>query len=264
MDLATLLDKGPVVPAFNFNDQFDLAATVDALNAAARPGILMISMNALSFTDIEFLAEIFAFHRRRSTQPLFVELDHCADEATLLRAVDLNFDVVMADYSHLPVPDNIEKVARIAELVRGRRTLLEAAPTPIPSAPTELTSPVSLREFVGHTGCDIAAPHLGTLHGFARDKPPIARARVEELAASSPVPLAAHGCDFLAPQQLKTLVAAGVRKVNIGPQLRVAWCAAERDAWDGCDLRQPDQRHAHRAAGEAVRAEAEAVLAALS
>ncbi|MCZ7436820.1 class II fructose-bisphosphate aldolase [Micromonospora sp. WMMC241] len=270
MDLAALLDDGPVVPAFNFNDQFDLAAVVEALNAACRPGILMISMNALSFTDIEFLAEIFAFHRRRSTQPLFIQLDHCADEATLLRAVELNFDLVMADYSHLPVDQNIAHVARVAALVRGGRCLLEAAPTPIPAAgadpgtPTALTSPRDLRQFVGETGCQVAAPHLGTLHGFARGKPPVPRAWVEELVESAPVPLAAHGCDFLAPRQLKTLAAAGVRKLNIGPQLRVAWSAAERGAWDECDPWEPDQRRVHRSAGDAVRAEAHGILTALS
>ncbi|MET7708996.1 class II fructose-bisphosphate aldolase [Micromonospora sp. NPDC005413] len=270
MDLQLQLREGPAIPAFNFNDQFDLAAVVDALEARGRPGILMISTTAIAFGGLEFLFEIFNFHRRRTSQHLFIQLDHCADEATMLQAAELKFDLVMADYSHLAVEDNIAWVARLTALLRGSRCLVEAAPTPIPDTAagredrSALTSPGYLRQYVAETGCQVVAPHLGTLHGFGRDKPPVDHARVQKLARSSPVPVAVHGCDFLAPGQLATLAGAGVRKLNVGPQLRVAWCTAARRAWEDCDLREPDQRRVHRTAGGAVRAEVEKILDALA
>ncbi|WP_327734026.1 class II fructose-bisphosphate aldolase [Streptomyces nojiriensis] len=266
MDLRFLLRDGPPIPAFNFNDQFDLAAAVEAFEAHGRPGILMVSMNAMASAGLEFLHDIFLFHRRRASQRLFIELDHCSDEATLVQAAELGFDMVMADFSQLALEDNIKRVARLTGLLAGTPCLVEAAPTEIPAAEDsgtsrpEPTSPDCLRTFASETGCDVVAPHLGTLHGFDRQKPSLDFARVAELTAASPVPLAAHGCDFLAPGQLAGLAGAGVRKLNVGPQLRVAWCVAARAAWADCDLDAPDQRQVHAVAGRAMRSEAEAII----
>jgi tagatose 1,6-diphosphate aldolase GatY/KbaY len=267
VDLRSLLGEGNPIPAFNFNDQFDLAAAVEALQAKGCPGIVMVSMNAMASAGLEFLYELFRFHRRRVSQRLFIGLDHCADEATLLRAAELDFDVVMADFSHLPFDENVDRVARLIKLLPDGRPLVEAAPTPIPEVRegrTDLTSPDCVRTFAGETDCHVVAPHLGTLHGFDRSKPPIDEAWVAQVVAASPVPLAAHGCDFLAPDQLAALGRAGVRKLNFGPQLRVAWCAAARRAWADCDPQAPDQRRVHAAAVRAMRADAEAIIDAVT
>jgi fructose-bisphosphate aldolase class II len=220
VDLQLLLGEARSIPAFNFNDQFDLAAVVAALEVKGRPGILMISMEAIKYSGLDFLFEIFKFHRRHASQPLFIQLDHCRDEDTLLRAAELDFDAVMADYSHLGLEENIGHVTRITDLLKDRRCLVEAAPTQIANTagpheggPT-LTSPDLLRRFAAESGCHLIAPDLGTLHGFGRDKPPINQPRVKELVHSSPVPVAAHGCDFLAPGQLGLLSGAGVRKLR--------------------------------------------------
>jgi fructose-bisphosphate aldolase class II len=270
VNLRSLLGEGNPIPAFNFNDQFDLAAAVEALQAKGCPGILMVSMNAMAAAGLEFLYEIFAFHRQRASQRLFIGLDHCADEATMLRAAELDFDLVMADFSHLSFDENVYRAARVTKLLQEGRCLVEAAPTPIPQATaagvsqTDVTSPECVRTFAGETGCHVVAPHLGTLHGFGRRKPPIDEARVAELVAASPVPLAAHGCDFLPPGELAGLVRAGVRKLNFGPQLRVAWCTAAQSTWADCDLKAPDQREVHAVAVRAMRADAEAIIDALA
>jgi fructose/tagatose bisphosphate aldolase len=266
MDLRSLLHDRHPIPAFNFNDQFDLVATIEALEAKGRSGILMVSMNAIASAGLQFLHDIFLFQQRRASQQLFIELDHCSDQETLMQAAELGFDMVMADFSQLPIGQNIERVAQLTALLADTSCLVEAAPTVIPAAEDagttclELTSPESLRAFAGETGCHVAAPHLGTLHGFDRHKPPIDFSLVAEMTATSPVPLAAHGCDFLEPGQLTGLAASGVRKLNVGPELRVAWCVAAQSAWARCDPHAPDQRQVHAVAGQAMRSVAEAII----
>ncbi len=232
------------VPAFNFNDQHDLRAIVAAAEAAGRAAILMVSVRASQYTDLELLFDMFSFYRRRAATPLWVELDHCSDMALLGRAAELGFDVLMADFSHLPLHDNLRQVRRVVSEFGSSRCLIEAEASPIPAEPSAamahpLTTPAELRAFQAETGCDLVAPHLGTAHGFDLDKPFLDPNRIRSLVQSVSVPVVAHGCDFLSAAQLGVLVGCGVAKVNFGPQLRSAWAAAARRAWRRASARAP-------------------------
>jgi fructose-bisphosphate aldolase class II len=53
---------------------------------------------------------------------------------------------------------------------------------------------------------------------------------IGELAASVPVPLVLHGSSGVADEVIAAAVAAGIRKVNVGTALNIAYTAALRDA----------------------------------
>jgi fructose/tagatose bisphosphate aldolase len=257
------------LPAFNFNDQHDLAAIVGALEQCGRPGIAMVSMRAASYYELELLFEIFAFYRRKSSIPLWIELDHCADLSMLRRAAVIQFDILMADFSHLPLEDNIKTVAGIVREMRSFPCLIEGESSPIPAdVPMKedygsLMPSALAHKFVAETGCDLVAPNLGTLHGFKRRKPAIDKRFVEEIVRAVSVPVVAHGCDYLTSHDISVLCETGVRKLNFGPQLRDIWCTACRAEWQRSDTDRPDQRSIHHAANDALRSAISGILGSL-
>jgi fructose/tagatose bisphosphate aldolase len=251
-------EGGPLL-AFNFYDQHDLAAIVCALNeSSARGGVLLVSATAIRYAGLELLYDQFQFYQRRSSVPLWIELDHCRDLPTIERAAEVGFDILMADFSHLPKDDNISQVAKIVDDVGGI-CAIEGEASPIPDldaqtstpAPHEVTTPAELREFVTATGCDLVAPHLGTNHGLSRHKPPINQELVRELSAAVLVPIVAHGCDFLAGRDLQALRNARVGKLNFGPQLRAVWNETSHRLWATAEA-EPDHRAINEAARRAV------------
>lgn len=249
------------IPAFNFNDQFDLEAIVAALNSKGSPGILLVSMRAIAQSSLGFLCHVFEFYQAKAQVPLWIELDHCNDEQVIEQAVNLGVHIVMADFTHLSVDENQIRVRRLADEIRGSGCLLEAEPSPIPKhSKSEVgrlvvspTTPSNLASFCAETKCDLVAPNLGTVHGFARTKPVIEPQVVSALIDATTVPVVAHGCDFMEPSQLKSLAVCGVRKLNFGPELRVAWSECSRGLWVEADLDEPDHREINRAAMAATQ-----------
>ncbi len=258
------------IPAFNFNDQHDLAAIVAAIEQCGQPAVAMVSVAAASYYDLELMYDIFAFYKRRSSVPLWIELDHCSDRSMLRRAAALHFDILMADFSHFTLQENIEYVADVVNEMRSYPCLVEGESSAIP---TELMSgyvrndelpPAELvHKFASETGCDLVAPYIGTLHGFMRVKPAIDEDFVRQIARAAPVPIVAHGCDYLTPREIGILCRSGVRKLNFGPQLRDIWCTASRMEWQVADTDIPDQRRVHSAANRALQVAITEIVGAL-
>lgn len=136
------------------------------------------------------------------------------------------FSSVMFDASALPWEENL---ARTAEFVahRGNHVLVEGAADEIIDAGgvehAELTTPERAEEFVQKTGADMVVANLGTEHrASAADLkyvPEAARAIAERIGPK----LVLHGASSVPADQLATLYADGVCKVNV-------WTILERES----------------------------------
>lgn len=214
--------KAGAIAAFNFNDEFDLAGIVAAASECQEPLIAMISARAAAQTSIEFLHHLFKFYESSCAMPLFLQLDHSHDIDSIARSLELGVHAVMADFSDLPYEQNVKMTAMIVELARGTDILIEGEVEKIRTDKASLTSVQKLADFISRTGVDLAAPCLGTVHGFNRWPPRLDRHSIADLSASTSTPLVAHGADFLTHSDVRDLVKAGVAKINFGPELRVA------------------------------------------
>lgn len=210
------------VGAFNFNDQFDLAGIVRAAENAGEPVVALMSSRAIEYSSLEFLHDIFKFFQSRSSAPLYLEVDHNSDIQILARAIELGIDVVMADFSDLPYEENISMTASVVRMAAGTPTLVEGEIDYIGTEESDTTPARRLADFVSRAGVDLAAPRLGTVHGFNRQPPTLNRDAISVLCKATTASVVAHGADFLSPLDVKELVAAGVVKINFGPELRVA------------------------------------------
>lgn len=215
--------------AFNFNDQFDLQGIVSGANRARASAVLMISARAAEFSGLEYLRSLFSAARKEASSRLFLQLDHCREVSAIESAVEMGFDLVMADFSHLPPMENVKATREAVRLGRRRGVLVEGQVTPIPEAGEwdELAGPLTdveeAREFVAATGVDLLSVSVGNCHGAAPTKPVVDFSLIRELHAALPVPLVLHGSDFLSDYSLQEAVRSGIGKINLGPELRVAY-----------------------------------------
>lgn len=134
---------------------------------------------------------------------------------------------VMIDASALPFAENVRVTRSVVELARpygvlveGELGVIKGAEDHVVSDEAFYTDPEEAAQFVRETGVDLLAVSVGTEHGVSAGRelklrPDLAqrirdRLRAEGLAR----PLVLHGASGLSTEQIRTLVAAGVCKVN--------------------------------------------------
>lgn len=163
---------------------------------------------------------------------VFLNADHVRpDDAAFLRAcIDSGVpSSIMVDASDEPFEENVARTRGVVERIRDadQDLLVEAELGTI--AGTEggietenafYTDPAEAAEFVERTGCDLLAVSIGTEHGVSthRDldlRPMLATHIAEALAEHGlEIPLVVHGSSGLSRDQVETLLATGVCKLN--------------------------------------------------
>ncbi|MFJ6528060.1 class II fructose-bisphosphate aldolase [Streptomyces longwoodensis] len=224
------------MPAFNFNDEHDLRGIIDGLELAGHGGVLMLTPTAATYGSMEQYFDMFKFFRRRADVPLFIELDHCSNIEQIISAARLGFDAVMADFSGTTSEENrkltaeaVKNVSSFDCLVEGEVARIANVPQGGDFLPLLASRPTTAREacdFLTRTGVDLIAPHIGTFHGFHREPPSPNFQAITEIARGVNCPMVAHGCDFLPRVAISRMAQCGVRKLNFGPQLRIAYLDA--------------------------------------
>jgi tagatose 1,6-diphosphate aldolase GatY/KbaY len=245
--------------AVNINDQHDLRGAFDAAHLAQTPVILMASVRAIEHSGLSNIFSLFDSERKNCSVPTWLQLDHAADTALIQSCIELGFDIVMADFSSAPVEENVRNTRHVVDAAHASHVLVEGEVSPIPDdlaaaqRGTCCTVPAAARDFAARTGVDLLAVSVGNMHGFARQKPPLDFGLIRSISGVVSTPLVLHGADYCSAAELAGAVSAGIAKINIGPELREAYCLALRSAIERCDWHAPDQRIAMNIARQAVR-----------
>jgi len=204
------------------------------LLGAARAGrsvVLQVSENAIRYHDgggeplLRACAALVASHAATAS----LHLDHITDVALFELAMpDLGLSSLMYDASALPYADNVESTRKVTQLLRGRGLWVEAELGAIGGKggahdPGVRTDPGEAAAFVAATGVNALAIAVGSTHAMTSKTASVDTALVAAIAASTPVPLVLHGSSGVPVGQLKKASAAGIRKINLGTALNVAF-----------------------------------------
>jgi len=205
---------------------------------AEKPVILQVSENAVRYHEgrggplLAACAALVAEHEARAS----VHLDHVTDPALLeLARLELGVSSVMYDASALPYDENLERTASVTRDLHARGLWVEAELGAIGGKggahdPGVRTDPREAAEFVAATGVDGLAVAVGSSHAMTSQTAELDTGLVDAIAALVPVPLVLHGSSGVPLEQLREAVRAGIRKVNVGTALNVAFTGAVRDA----------------------------------
>jgi fructose-bisphosphate aldolase class II len=205
---------------------------------AGAPVILQVSENAIRYHEgrgaplLAACAALVADHEAVAS----VHLDHVTD-ATLLALArsDLGVSSVMYDASELSYDDNVARTRETTAALHERGIWVEAELGAIGGkggahAPGVRTDPREAVAFVAVTGVDALAVAVGSSHAMTSQTASLDQGLVRAIAAVVPVPLVLHGSSGVPVEQLRGAISAGIRKINVGTALNVAFTGAVREA----------------------------------
>jgi fructose-bisphosphate aldolase class II len=197
---------------------------------AGRPVVLQVSENAIRYHDggrplLSACAALVDSHAATAS----LHLDHVTDVALLdLAVAELGVSSVMYDASELEYDENVEHTREVTRSMHERGLWVEAELGAIGGkggahAPGVRTDPDEAAAFVAATGVDALAVAVGSTHAMTSQTATLDCDLVAQIAAVVPVPLVLHGSSGVPVAQLKEAAAAGIRKVNVGTALNVAF-----------------------------------------
>ncbi|WP_025159015.1 class II fructose-bisphosphate aldolase [Leifsonia aquatica] len=231
---------GGAVPAFNVLSLDHVEAVAAGAAEAGTPALLQLSENAIAFRGApEPLLAACREAAELAEVPLGVHLDHIEDVSlvarVLARAQDFGIGSIMFDASTLPYADNLaatrEVVARAHDVgVWVEAELGEIGGKDGAHAPGVRTDPEEAAAFVAATGVDGLAVAVGSSHAMRDRSAQLDLELIARLTAAVPVPLVLHGSSGVADAVIADAVAAGIRKVNVGTALNLAFTASLREA----------------------------------
>ena len=234
------------------------------------PALMQISENTVKFHggQIAPLVSACAHIARCSTAPLALHLDHFQDEALIAEALEtgtqLGVTSIMIDAAHLPYQANIDQTRSFTVQAHSSGLWVEAELGEIGGkghgahTAGARTDPGEAVAFAEQTGVDGLAVAVGSTHAMTTRDASLNIELIRQLAAVVAIPLVLHGSSGVADDQLRRAVDAGIRKINIGTALNVAYTDAIRAGLTSEPLKV-DPR-AHIAAGRRAIADTVADL----
>lgn len=175
--------------------------------------------------DIETLA---GENGKYSDVDVLIHLDHIQfdDDLELINSDLSGFSSIMYDASALPFEKNIELTAKFVQKMKGKILIEGACDEIVDATGTEhnaLTTPENAKKYLDQTKVDMIVANLGTEHRATGKELKYHGDLAREIKKVIGNNIVLHGTSSVSNDQVKSLYADGVCKVNI-------WTAMERDS----------------------------------
>ena len=236
MPLATLREvlaekeQNAAVGAFSTYDLYTAQGIIRGAEQANLPVIAMVGAPVLAKPGNEDIAKILINLAEKAKVPVVVFLDHAKDFAACLKAMRLGFSSVMIDGSHLSFEENISLTAKVREAAHHLGVSVEAELGALAGVEDgeetkncKMTDPEKVTDFLEATGVDALAVSIGNAHGLYKGEPNLNFDVLRQCKKNSTVPLVLHGGTGLTPKQFALAVEHGIKKINIGTEVKKAY-----------------------------------------
>jgi fructose-bisphosphate aldolase class II len=232
--LEPALKGGYAVPGLVCLGWEDMRAYVAAAEAERAPIILQAGPGCREHTPLPILGRMFRHLTENASVPVVAHLDHGTSLDDCRAALDAGFTSLMFDGSKLPLQQNIDQTAAIAELAHTAGASCEGEIGFVGyagGAGSAGTDPMEAARFARETGVDAMAISIGNLHLQQNPGAGLDLDRLRAIEALTTVALVIHGGSGVPPAQRSTLAATSrIAKFNIGTELRMAFGTALRKA----------------------------------
>lgn len=237
-DLFRPSDTAGAVAAFNVITLEHAEAVARAAEETGLPVIMQLSQNAIGFHgNATAIAASMRAVAEASPARIALHLDHITDVGLARTAVDLGFSSVMFDGAEHDFDENVALTRSVADWGEAHGVWVEAELGAIGGkdgahAPGVRTDPAEAALFVERTGVDSLAVAVGSSHAMTDRSAALDTDLIASLAAAVDVPLVLHGSSGVPDEGLAAAVAAGMRKINIGTALNIAFTGRVREQLD--------------------------------
>jgi len=172
-----------------------------------------------------------------SPVPCGLIFNECPDDASVLKAAEFGFNLVMPADPAAPYDEYLRRVKRIVAHCRERGVAVEAELGELPCGASgsvegvgEPTDPGLAQRFVEETGVDLLAVSVGNVHVHTTGRQDLNLDHLAAIRQRVQVPLVLHGGTGISESSLKEAIGFGVAKVNYGTYLKQRYLAAVRAA----------------------------------
>ncbi len=229
--------KGIGMPMFAYTDVWDLLAIVRIAERMKTDVIVGSNPPVAGALSVDVCHAMVSALAASSKVSIFNELDHSADVALCIKAVDAGYQMVMIDGSAKPLKENIETTSVVVKYAHERGVLVEGEIGKIKGGGAEgdfkggayLAETDEVVEFVEKTNVDLLAVGIGTAHGFYTEKPRIHFDRLSEIANAVDIPLVLHGGTGIPDEDIRKAISLGITKVNVGTIIHTTYLRCLRE-----------------------------------
>ena len=215
-------EKRCAVGAFNTPNLECLNAVLDAAERLNVPVIISHAELHEPVSPLAVIGPVMVAAAKRARVPVCVHLDHCETLSYMQEALDIGFTGVMYDGSLLPYEENLANTKKAVAMAKRYNCGVEAELGSLASreggasagSGPVYTDPDQAVAFCRETGIDALAPSFGTAHGIYKSKPVLDLERVHTIAEKTGLPLVMHGGSGVSPEDYRTGIRNGLRKIN--------------------------------------------------
>jgi len=259
------------VGAFNANNMEIVQAIVEAAELEKAPVILQASQGAIEYAGLTMIVAMVKSAAENTPVPVALHLDHGTDLLQNIKCLRAGFTSLMYDGSKLPLEQNIANTKKVVEMAHACGLAVEAEigqigkcgdsdepGVAIDRARETMADPKEAEIFVRETKTDFLAAAVGTIHGCRTPFAKLDMPRIQDIRKRTGAPLVLHGASGCDEEEVRKGIGAGVCKINIDTQIRMAFVKKVRellgkDAHKPEDEQEIDPRKILKPAREAAR-----------
>ena len=210
----------------------DMRAYVAAAEAENVSLILQAGPSCREHTPLPVLGKMFRHLADSASVPVVAHLDHGYTAEECCEALDSGFTSLMFDGSRLPLQQNIDETAAIAEMAHTAGISCEGEIGFVgyaQGAASQGTDPDEAAQFARETKVDAMAISVGNVHLQENKDGGLDEPRIRAIEALTEVPLVIHGGSGVPmAQRLHLARTSKICKYNIGTELRMTFGQALR------------------------------------
>ena len=216
-------EKKCAVGAFNTPNLECVNAVIAAAETLDVPVIISHAELHEEVSPLENIGPVMMQAAKAAKVPVCVHLDHCETLDYMAKALEIGFTGVMYDGSILPYEENVANTVKAVEMAKkygagveaeiGTLASREGGGETVAAGPV-YTDPELAVKFCRETGIDALAPSFGTAHGIYKSKPVLDLDRVRVISEKTGLPLVMHGGSGVSPEDYRTGIRNGLRKIN--------------------------------------------------
>jgi fructose-bisphosphate aldolase class II len=232
-------DNRSGVAAFNVITLEHAEGIVAGAESTQRPVILQVSENAVRFHggQLRPIAHALREVAMLAAVPVAMHLDHVTESELLHQAAEVGFSSAMFDAGALAYPENVAATRVAASWAHAAGIWLEAELGYVGGKPGAhasahaagvRTDPREAATFAQATGVDALAVAVGSSHAMTNRTAQLDHELISRLADAVRIPLVLHGSSGVTDTALSEAVRSGIRKVNVGTALNIAFTQAVR------------------------------------
>ena len=225
------------VGAFNTPNLECINAVLSAAEKLNVPVIIAHAELHEAVSPLTKIGPVMVQAAKASRVPVCVHLDHCEDLDYMAQALEIGFTGVMYDGSTLPYEENLVNTKKAVAMAGKYGCGVEAELGALASreggaanvSGPVYTDPDEAVSFSRETGIDALAPSFGTAHGIYKSKPILDLDRVKVISEKTGLPLVMHGGSGVSPDDYRTGIRNGLRKINYYSYMSKAGTNAVKD-----------------------------------